>query len=112
MPVVPPAPPPSSGLGVAALILGILAVVLSFTVVLGFALGVLAIVFGAIAISRARAATGGKGMGIAGLVLGIVGIAWVLRSGSSPGRERSEQLGGVVIRHPDGGPEVEAGRMP
>jgi hypothetical protein len=45
------------------------------------------------------------------LLFGIVGIAWVLRSASSPGRERSERPGGV-IRHPDGGPEVGAGRMP
>jgi uncharacterized protein DUF4190/zinc ribbon protein len=76
MPVAPSAPPQTGGgLAVAALVIGIVAIVLSFTIVFGFVLGGLAIVFGAIAIARARTpGTGGKGMGVAGLVLGIVAI--------------------------------------
>ena len=76
MPVVPSVPPPAGGgLAVAALVIGIVAIVLSFTIVFGFVLGGLAIVFGAIALARARTpGTGGKGMGVAGLVLGIVAI--------------------------------------
>jgi len=71
----PPQPPGAGGPAVAALVLGIIGVVLSFTIVFGFVLGALAIVFGAVAISRARTPGGGsKGMGIAGLVLGIVAI--------------------------------------
>jgi hypothetical protein len=80
MPVQPsPQPASAGGPAIAALVLGIVAVLLSFTVVFGFLLGALAIIFGGIAISRARTARGGsKGMGIAGLVLGIVGIAFAV----------------------------------
>ena len=57
--------------------LGIVAVLLSVTIVFGFILGALAIVFGGIAISRARTSRGGStGMGVAGLVLGIVGVGF------------------------------------
>jgi hypothetical protein len=78
MPVAPPAAASNGGgLAVAALVVGIVAIVLSFTVVFGFVLGGLAIVFGAIAVSRAGTpGTGGKGMGVAGLVLGIVAIVF------------------------------------
>ncbi|HEV8088941.1 MAG TPA: DUF4190 domain-containing protein [Actinomycetota bacterium] len=80
MPVQPPPRPASAGgPAIAALVLGIVAVLLSFTVVFGFLLGALAIIFGGIALSRARTPRGGsKGMGIAGLVLGIVGIAFAV----------------------------------
>lgn len=61
--------PRTSGLAIAALVLGILWM---------FGLGsFLAVVFGAIAlrtISRSGGAVGGKGMAVAGLVLGIVGM--------------------------------------
>src|SRR3954469_953858 len=79
MPVAPAAAPATGGLAVAALVIGIVAIVLSFTVVFGFVLGGLAIVFGAIAISRARTPGGGsKGMGVAGLVLGVVAIVFAV----------------------------------
>jgi hypothetical protein len=81
-PVMPIAPPPAratGGLAVAALVIGIVAIILSFTVVFGFVLGALAIVFGAISISRARMPGGGsKGMGVAGLVLGLVAIVFAV----------------------------------
>src|SRR3954449_348478 len=38
MPVAPPAAPPSNGFAIAALVIGIVAIVLSFTVVFGFVL--------------------------------------------------------------------------
>src|SRR4051812_12663971 len=79
MPVAPPAAPPSNGFAIAALVIGIVAIVLSFTVVFGFVLGGLAIVFGAIAIARGRTPGGGsKGMGVAGLVLGVIAIVFAV----------------------------------
>ena len=58
------------GLGIAALILGVLAIVLCFTFV-NIVCGVLAIIFGAIHIAKQR---NGKGLAIAGIVTGAVGI--------------------------------------
>jgi hypothetical protein len=79
MPVGPPAAlvpaTPTNGFAVASLVLGIMAVVLCWTIYLGIGLGVLAIVFGAFGIGRARAIEASKGMAVAGLVLGIVGVA-------------------------------------
>ncbi len=84
----PPAPPqpyagygapmpaaPKNGLGIAALILGLLSLPAVFSVVGGFALGILAVILGFVGYRRARsgAATNG-GMAIAGVVLGILGI--------------------------------------
>jgi lysylphosphatidylglycerol synthetase-like protein (DUF2156 family) len=78
MPVAPPPAPATGGLAVAALVVGIVGVVLSFTVVFGFVLGVAAIVLGAIAMGRARTGAGGKGMGVAGLVLGISAVVFAV----------------------------------
>lgn len=64
----------TSGLAVAALVLGIVG--LFFNIV-----GILAIIFGAISVSQTGRdpSIGGRGMAVAGLVLGIVDIAiWVL----------------------------------
>jgi hypothetical protein len=68
------APSPTNGFAVASLVLGILAVVLCWTIYLGIGLGVLAIVFGALGIGRARALAANRGMAVAGLVLGIAGV--------------------------------------
>lgn len=74
-PVGPPSQPiPTNGLAIAALVLGILSVVLLWTVWGGFVLGVLAIVFGAIGLSKAKDGAPNKGQATAGLVLGIVGL--------------------------------------
>jgi hypothetical protein len=62
--------PPTNGLAIAALVLGILWV--------GWLGSVLAIIFGHVAVSQINGSggsQGGKGMAIAGLVLGYVGIA-------------------------------------
>jgi hypothetical protein len=73
------APPPaggdtSNGMAVAALVLGIAAVVLFFTCGVGIFAGVLAVIFGFLGLSKAKVLEKGKGMAIAGLVLGAVGI--------------------------------------
>jgi hypothetical protein len=64
-----------NGLAIAALVLGILAVVLFWTVVGGVLLGILALVFGIIGARRAR---GGRAprrtMSIFGAVLGVLGV--------------------------------------
>ena len=66
---------PQNGMGTAALILGIIGLVL-----FGCIFGVLAVIFGSIGISRANAGrANNKGVAVAGLILGIVGIvAWSL----------------------------------
>ena len=66
---------PQNGMGTAALILGILGLLL-----FGCIFGVLAVIFGSIGISRANAGrANNKGVAVAGLILGIVGIvAWSL----------------------------------
>lgn len=67
---------PKNGLGTAALVLGIIGVVLSWTVYLGVILGALAIIFGGIGLGRAkRGEATNRGSAMAGLVLGIVAIA-------------------------------------
>lgn len=64
-----------NGFGIAALVLGLFALLLSWTVIGGILLGILALVFGLLGRGRARRgqATNG-GMSIAGLVLGVVGL--------------------------------------
>lgn len=70
-----PVAAPKNGMGTAALVLGILAIVFCWTAIGGIILGVLAIIFAIIGIRRAgqRIATN-KGSAIAGLVTGIVGL--------------------------------------
>ncbi|PSJ27848.1 hypothetical protein B7P34_15515 [Streptosporangium nondiastaticum] len=68
-------PVPSNGMGLAALVLGIVGTVLAPTVVLGVVLGVLAIVFGAVGRVKARKGEAtNPGQALAGLVLGGVGL--------------------------------------
>lgn len=63
----PPAPRESSGLAVAALVLGILGFFTGIT-------AILAIIFGAVAMSQTKKnpSLGGRGMAVAGFVMGIV----------------------------------------
>ena len=63
------------GLAIAALIVGIFALLFSWTLVGGILLGLIAIVLGAIGSSKAKKGTaGGRGMAITGLVLGALGL--------------------------------------
>lgn len=63
------------GLAIAALVLGVLALITSWTVLGGIIFGLIAVVLGVIASGRAkRGRAGGRGMAITGLVLGVLGI--------------------------------------
>lgn len=65
-----------NGLAVAALVLGILAVVLFWTVVGGALLGLLAVIFGVIGARKARGGRAPHGaMSVVGAVLGALGLA-------------------------------------
>jgi hypothetical protein len=76
-PPPPPAPPvaqPTNGMAVASLVLGILSILLFFTVVPPFILGGLGVIFGIIGVSKAGQGAPNKGLAIAGLVCGAIGI--------------------------------------
>ena len=76
-PPPPPAPPaaqPTNGMAVASLVLGILSILLFFSVVPPFILGGLAVIFGIIGVSKAGQGAPHKGLAIAGLVCGAIGI--------------------------------------
>ena len=63
-----------SGLAVAALVCGVLALLSSWTVIGGILLGIVAVVLGIVALSRVRKGlAAGRGMAIAGIVTGILG---------------------------------------
>lgn len=66
--------PVRNGMGVAALTLGILAIVTSITVIGGILLGIIAVVLGAV--GRGRASSGeatNSGVAAAGIVTGVIG---------------------------------------
>ena len=68
------APAKSNGLGIAALVLGILSIPAAFFVGAGIVFGLLAIIFGIIGLRRVKARRAdNKGMAIAGLITGIIG---------------------------------------
>lgn len=64
-----------NGMGIAALVLGLFALALSWTIIGGLLLGLLALIFGLIGRARAKRgeATNG-GLSIAGAVVGVVGL--------------------------------------
>jgi hypothetical protein len=64
-----------NGFGIAALVLGLLTLVLSWTIIGGIVFGILALIFGLLGQTRAKRgeATNG-GQSVVGLVLGIVGL--------------------------------------
>lgn len=66
---------PNNGLGVASLVLGVIGVLMCWTIVFGVVIGVMAIVFGAIGRTRANTgeATNG-GQALVGLILGGVAL--------------------------------------
>jgi uncharacterized membrane protein len=68
-------PQPRNGLAIPALVLGILAVVLFWTVLGGILLGVLALVFGILGMRRARRdGAPHRGLSVAGAVLGALAL--------------------------------------
>ncbi|MBA2472806.1 MAG: DUF4190 domain-containing protein [Pseudonocardiales bacterium] len=70
-----PGAPPRNGFGIAALVLGLLALVLCWTIVGGIVFGILALIFGLLGRARAKRgqATNG-GLSVAGIVLGVIGL--------------------------------------
>jgi hypothetical protein len=62
-------------MAVASLVLGILAIVLFFTIVFPVIMGALAIIFGVLGWLKANQGADHKGLAIAGLICGILGIA-------------------------------------
>ena len=70
-----PGQAPRNGLGTAALVLGLLALLTCWTVLGGLGLGLLAVVLGALGRGRAkrREATNG-GMALTGIILGVISI--------------------------------------
>jgi hypothetical protein len=66
---------PRNGFGIAALVLGLLALVLCWTIVGGVVFGIVAVIFGLLGRARTKRgeATNG-GVSLAGVVLGIIGL--------------------------------------
>jgi len=75
-PQAPPARPiGGGGMATAALVLGILALLSSWTVIGGVLLGLLAVIFGIVGLRRANGGVAlGRGRAIAGIILGVLGI--------------------------------------
>jgi hypothetical protein len=70
-----PVPRRGAGMATAALVLGIIAIVLCFTAFGGILLGLLAVVLGAVALRRARRGEAeGHGRAVAGVVTGGLGL--------------------------------------
>jgi hypothetical protein len=70
-----PGRPKRNGLGIAALVVGLLALLTSITLVGGIVLGIVAIVLGVLGRGRAkRGEADNGGTAVAGLVLGVVGL--------------------------------------
>jgi ABC-type Fe3+-siderophore transport system permease subunit len=65
-----------NGLGTAALVVGIIALLTCWTVIGGIVLGILAIVLGAVGRGRAkRGEASNEGVALAGLIVGALGLA-------------------------------------
>lgn len=72
-----PVPPqaPKNGLGVAALVIGIISILLSCTIFGGFIGGIVAVVLGIVGLRRVkRAEADNRGVAIAGVVLGALAV--------------------------------------
>ncbi|MBI1758516.1 MAG: DUF4190 domain-containing protein [Actinobacteria bacterium] len=75
-------PPPAkggSGMAIAALVLGIVSIVLSFTIWVGAIAGIVGLILGIVGISHAKRPGGsGRGVAIAGVVTSALGLAAVV----------------------------------
>lgn len=91
-PEFPPQPPPRNGLGTAALVLGVVAVVFGFIPIVGLFVAApsapLALAFGLIGVIRAEKGTAtNKGAALAGSILGggaSVGMAVIVAASIGP----------------------------
>jgi hypothetical protein len=71
-----------SGVAVAAVVLGVLAIPLALTVYLGALTGLLALLLGLIGLFRTRRGRAtGRGMAVAGLIAGLVGLVLAVSLG-------------------------------
>ncbi len=67
--------PPRNGLGIAALVLGLLALLTCWTLVGGIVFGLLAIILGIVGRGRAkRGEANNGGLALAGIILGVLGL--------------------------------------
>jgi Domain of unknown function (DUF4190) len=99
---------PRNGFGIAALVLGLLALVLSWTIIGGIIFGITALIFGLL--GRARVKRGeatNSGLSVAGVILGLIGlliaiglIAFVVSILNSPAGQRYQQC----LQQSDGDP--------
>lgn len=72
----PPHNSAGSGMAITALVLGVLALLSSWTVIGGILLGLAAVIVGLLALSRIKQGrAGGKAMAIIGIVTGVLGLA-------------------------------------
>lgn len=69
-----PVASPNNGIAVAALVVGIVAVISGWVPFWGFAIGVTALILGIVGVKKHS----NKGMSVAGIVMGAVGILWSL----------------------------------
>jgi uncharacterized protein DUF4190/predicted membrane protein DUF2232 len=70
-----PPPKAKNGMGVAALVFGILAILTCWFPIVGLVLGLLALIFGIVGRGRARRGLAGNGgMALTGIVLGVLSI--------------------------------------
>jgi len=70
-----PQPAQGNGMAVAALVLGILGLVFSFAMGIGFIFALMGLIFGIVGMKKANRIGGkGKGMAVTGLITGIIGL--------------------------------------
>ena len=69
---------PANAFAVAALVLGVVGLVLTVAFKLAFACDVMAVVFGALGMARAREGARDGGLAKAGMILGMVGLGILL----------------------------------
>lgn len=93
------APSQTNGLAIAALIVGILALLSFFTIFGGILLGLLAIVLGAMGVSKAKQINGsGRGLAIGGIVTGVIaGLLSLLLIGGIFAVGNAVRDGGITI---------------
>ena len=86
---------PTSGLGVASLVTGIIALFSAFVPLLNllsFPFVLLAVIFGAVGIwQTVKGAKGGKGIAIAGLVLGVLALVVTVAMYATAGSSQQSQ---------------------
>lgn len=79
---VPAGPARRSGIAIAALVLGVLAIPLAFTIYLGVLVGLLAVALGVAGLVSTRGGRrSGRGMAVAGLITGLLGLVFAVSLG-------------------------------